>query len=166
MQSTTDSAEGQLIDPTPFRTRRRPGGSTDVQLPGGWLLRHRVQPTNRNVLEVFDAGRDLVGLVASTGRASMSIDAAWRGCTDDADRGRRWWSLAMGHIDGGTDAPDTTVTFLGRPPDGRLRRTTVTPIVIDGLWIAMVPARRDVVTLHQGTRHYVQRILPTLRGCA
>jgi hypothetical protein len=34
------------------------------------------------------------------------------------------------------------------------------------LWVAMVSARRDVVRLHQGTRHYVHRIAPTLRGCA
>lgn len=163
MPSTTDQTENQLIDATPLRTRLRPGSSTDIELPGGWLLRHRVRPSNRNVLEVFDAGRDLVGLVATTGRASASIDAAWRGRTDDADPERRWWSLAMGHVVGDTDA---FVTFLGRLPGGRLRRTTVKPIVIDGLWIAMVPARRDVVALHQRTRHCMQRIVPTLRGCA
>jgi hypothetical protein len=133
-----------------------------VQLPGGWLLRHRVPTTKRSVLEVFDARHDLVGLVASSGGASASIDAAWRGSTDDMHPERRWWSLAIGHVDGDGDA---LVTFLGRRPDGGTRRTTVTPIVIDGLWIAMVSARRDVVTLHHQMRDYVHRITPTLRGC-
>ncbi|MCW2545576.1 MAG: hypothetical protein JWN96_36 [Mycobacterium sp.] len=162
MQSTTDPTDNQLIDATPLRTRRRPGSSTDVELPGGWLLRHRVPTIKRCVLEVFDARHDLVGLVASSARASASIDEAWRGYTDDTHSERRWWSLAMGHVDGD---PDALVTFLGRRPDGRTGRTTVMPIVIDGLWIAMVPARRDVVTLHHGTRDFVHRIAPTLRGC-
>jgi hypothetical protein len=166
MQSTTDLTDLQLIDETSFRTRRRPGSSTEVELPGGWRLRHEVRPINRNVLEVFDACLDLVGLVASTGRGSASIDAAWRGCTADTDPERRWWSLAMGHLGADSRDADATVAFLGRLPDGRRRRTIVTPIVIDGLWIAMVSARRDAVTLHQGNRRYVQRILPTLRGCA
>jgi hypothetical protein len=163
MQSTAHPTEKQLIDGALLRTRLRPGSSTDVELPGHWLLRHQVRSTNRSVLEVFDARRDLVGLVASSGRASASVDAAWRGRTGDTHPERLWWSVAMGHVDGDTDA---VVTFVGRHPGGRQRRTTVTPIVVDGLWIAMVLARRDAVTLHQGTRHYVQRISPTLRGCA
>jgi hypothetical protein len=137
MHSVNDPAERQLIDAIPLRRRRRPGSSTDVELPGGWLLRHHVRPAKRNVLEVFDARRDLVGLVASTGRVSASIDAAWRGRINDTHSERRWWSLAMGHVDRETEA---SVTFLGRLPNGRPRRTTA--------------------------RHCVQRIAPTLRGCA
>jgi hypothetical protein len=99
----------------------------------------------------------------SDGRASVSIDAAWQGCTAGTDPEGGCWSLAMGHV---VDDTDVFVTFLGRNPNGCLRRTTVTPIVVDDLWIAMVSSDSDVVALHQRTRHCLQRAAPSLRDCA
>jgi hypothetical protein len=130
MQSTTEQIDNQLIDESRFGTQRRPGSSTDIELPGGWQLRHRVRPTSRSVFEIFDA--------------------------------RLLWSLAMGHV---VDDEDVFVTFLGRNPDGHLRLTTVTPDVIDDVWIAMITSHADVVALHQRTRHCLRRVIPTLRGC-
>jgi hypothetical protein len=69
----------------------------------------------------------------------------------------------MGHVD--VDARPS-VTFVGRLPHGCARRTTITPTVVDGLWIAVVFGRHDAVTLRHGTFHHVTRISPTWRGRA
>jgi hypothetical protein len=115
------------------------------------------------VFEIFDAYHDLAGLTASTGHPRNSVDAAWRGHRYDAGTGRRWWALAMGHAD--VDL-SPTVTFVGRLPRGYARRTTITPIVVDGLWIAVLSGRHSAVALQQGASHHVMRISPTWGGRA
>jgi hypothetical protein len=117
------------------------------------------------VFEIFDARHDLVGLAASTGQPCVSVDAAWRGIRNDAGLGqrRRWWAVAMGHVHG---EARPSVTFVGRLPDGRLRRTSLTPFVAERLWIAVVLGRPGAVTLRQGAAECVMRISPTWRGRA
>jgi hypothetical protein len=150
-------------DEMPRPPRLRPGTSVTVDFRGGWLLRHYVRWNGRSVFEIFDANHDLVGLIASTGHPRSSVDAAWRGHRNDDDLGPRWWALAMGHVEG--DARPS-VRFAGRLPHGRVRRTTVTPIVVNGLWIAVVVGRHGSVTLRQGAFQQVMRISPTWRGRA
>jgi hypothetical protein len=163
MPLALDQADNHVIDETPRLARLRPGSSTTVGLPGGWLLRHYVRWNGRSVFEIFDAHHDLVGLIANTGDPRNSVDAAWRGHRNDAGVDRHWWALAMGHVDG--DARPS-VTFAGRRPHGGVRRTTITPIVVDGLWIVAVLGRHGAVTLRQGAFHQVMRISPTWRGRA
>jgi hypothetical protein len=163
MPSTLDQLDRQSLDEMPHRLRVRPGTCATVGIQGGWLLRHHVRSKGRSMFEIFDAHHDLVALIASTGHPRRSVDAAWRGHRNDAGIGRRWWALAMGHVEG--DARPS-VTFAGRLPHGRVRRTTVTPIVVDGLWIAVVLGRHGAVTLRQGAFQQVMRISPTWRGRA
>jgi hypothetical protein len=163
MSPALDQADNHVIDKTPRLARLRPGSSTTGGLPGGWLLRHYVGSNGRSVFEIFDAHHDLVGLTANTGHRQNSVDAAWRGHRNDVGVGRRWWALAMGHVD--VDARPS-VTFVGRLPHGCARRTTITPTVVDGLWIAVVFGRHGAVTLRQGAFHHVMRISPTWRGRA
>jgi hypothetical protein len=136
-------------------------GAIDVRLPGGWWLRHFVQATGQRVIEIHDTSRDLVALVASATWPHVSIDAAWRGFSAMATGERRWWALAVGHARRGTDP---TVTFASRLPRGQVRRLTVTPNVIDGLWVAMAFGPQGTVSLRQGPHQRVHRISPTFRA--
>ncbi|MDQ1607000.1 MAG: hypothetical protein QOJ18_1367 [Microbacteriaceae bacterium] len=163
MPPALDQAGKHVVDKTPRLPRLRPGSSTTGGLPGGWLLRHHVRSNGRSVFEILDAHHDTVGLTANTGHPRNSVDAAWRGHWNDPGVGRRWWALAMGHVDG--DARPS-VTFVGRLPNGCARRTSITPIVVDGLWIAVVFGRHGAVTLRQGAFHHVMRISPTWRSRA
>jgi hypothetical protein len=163
MPPALDQADKQVIDKTPRLARPRPGSSTTGGLPGGWLLRHYVRSNGRSVFEVLDAHYDLVGLLANTRHPRNSVDAAWRGHRNDAGVGRRWWALAMGHVD--VDA-SPSVTFVGHLPHGCARRTTITPTVVDGLWIAVVSGWHGAVTLRHSAFHQVMRISPTWRGRA
>jgi hypothetical protein len=115
------------------------------------------------VFEIFDADHDQAGQIASTHDPRHSVDAAWRGHWTDASVGRRWWALAMGHA--GADARPT-VTFAGRLRLGRVRRTTVTQTVVDGLWIAVVFGRYGAVAMRDGAFQQIIRISPTWRGRA
>jgi hypothetical protein len=115
------------------------------------------------VFEIFDARHDLAGLIASTGHPQHSVDAAWRGHRIDTNVGRRWWALAVGHA-GGDARP--SVTFARRLPHGRVRRTTVTPTVVGGLWIAVVFGRHGAVTMRHDAFQQVVRIAPTWCGRA
>ncbi|MDT4973386.1 MAG: hypothetical protein QOG22_3529 [Pseudonocardiales bacterium] len=163
MPSTLDQLDSQLLDEMPRPLRLRPGTSTNVGLPGGWLLRHYTRRNGRSVFEIFDAGHDLTGLIASTGHPRRSVDAAWRGHWTAAGVGRLWWALAMGHASG--DARPS-VTFTSRVPHGHVRRTTVTPTVVDGLWIAVVFGRHCAVTMRHGAFQQVMSISPTWGGRA
>jgi hypothetical protein len=163
MPPALDQADNHVIDETPRLALPRPGSSTTGGLPGGWLLRHYVRSNGRSVFEILDAHHDLAGLIASTDQLRNSVDTAWRGHRNDAGVGRRWWALAMGHVD--VDA-SPSVTFVDRLPHGCARRTTITPIVVDGLWIAVVVGRHSAVTLRTGGFHQVMRISPTWRGRA
>jgi hypothetical protein len=163
MHSTLDQRDSRLGDEMPRPRSVRPGTSTQVALPAGWLLRHYARWDGRSVFEIFDAGHDRVGRIASTGRPRLSVDAAWRGLWTDTSVGRRWWALAMGHASGDTRP---TVTFASPLPRGRMRRTTVTPTVVDGLWIAVVFGRHGAVTMRHGAFEQVMRIVPTWHGRA
>jgi hypothetical protein len=136
------------------------GNLTDLQLPGGWRLQHRLQASARHVIEIYDVSRDLVGLVASTRQPLVSIDAAWRGLAAGWGE-REWWALAVGHALRDTDP---CITFAGRSPGGRVRRTIVEPVVVDGLWVAMVSGRQATVSLRQGPHQRMHRVSPTIRG--
>lgn len=163
MPSTLDQLDSRGLDEMPRPLRLRPGTRTDVGLPGGWLLRHDARPNGRSAFEIFDAGHDLAGLIASSGQPRHSVAAAWRGDWTGTSVGRRWWALAMGHA-GGDAKP--SVTFAGRLPDGRVRRTAVTASVVDGLWIAVLFGRHGAVTMRHGAFEQVMRISPTWRGRA
>jgi hypothetical protein len=163
MPPALDQADNHVIDNTPRLTDLRPGSSTTGGLPGGWLLHHYVRSNGRSVFQIFDADDDLVGLIANTDHSRNSVDAAWRGHGNDAGVGRCWWAIAMGHVEVGASP---SVTFVGRVPHGCTRRTTITPIVVDGLWIAVVSGRHGAVTLRHGPFHQVMRIWPTWRGRA
>jgi hypothetical protein len=113
------------------------------------------------VLEIFDAGHDQVGRIVSTRHRRHSVDAAWRGRWTDTNFERRWWALAIGHTSG--DA-GPTVTFASLLARGRTRRTTVTPTVVGGLWIAVVFGRHGAVTMRHDAFEQVMRISPTWRG--
>jgi hypothetical protein len=139
----------------------QPGNLTDLHLPGGWRLQHRLQASAQHVIEIYDVSRDLVGLVASTQHSLVSIDAAWRGLAAAARGERRWWALAVGHAL--RDAAPC-ITFAGRTPGGRVRRTIVAPVVVDGLWVAMVSGRQATVSLRQGPHERLHRVAPTIRG--
>jgi hypothetical protein len=163
MPSTLDQLDSQFLDEVPRPLRLAPGTSTKVGLPAGWHLRHYARWNGRSVFEIFDAGHDLAGLIASTGHPRHSVDAAWRGHWTDTSVGRLWWALAMGHASG---EARPAVTFASSLPHGRVRRTTVTPTVVDGLWIAVVFGRHDAVTMRHGAFAQVMRISPTWRGRA
>jgi hypothetical protein len=163
MPSTLDQLDRQFLDEMPRPRRLRPGTSSKVGLPDGWLLRHYARRSGRSVFEIFDTDHDLAGLIASTGHPRQSVDAAWRGHWTDTSVGRRWWALAVGHASG--DARPS-VSFASRLPHGRVQRTTVTPTVVDGLWIAVVFGRHGAVTMRHGEFQQVMRISPTWRGRA
>jgi hypothetical protein len=158
-----DHLDSQFLDETPRPLGLRPGTSIKVGLPAGWLLRHHARRNGQSVFEIFDARRDLAGRIASTGHTRHSVDAAWRGDWTDARAGHRWWAVAMGHASG--DAKPT-VTFASRLPHGRVRRTVVTPTVVEGLWIAVVFGRHCAVTMRAGAFEQVMGISPTWRGRA
>jgi hypothetical protein len=143
--------------------QRPPGldGPGDLHLPGGWRLSHFVQPTGQRVIEIHDTSRDLVAFVASATRPVVSIDAAWRGLGADPAGEQQWWALAIGHA---RRKPDPQVTFASRFAHGQVRRTTVTPNVVDGLWVALVSGRQGTVTFRQGPHQCIHRISPTFRG--
>jgi hypothetical protein len=134
---------------------------TELQLPGGWRLHHHVEANARRVIEIYDASCDLVGLIASTQQPLVSIDAAWRGLTAEAEGERRWWALAIGHAHRDTDP---CIVFAGKPARGGVQRTMVTPVVVDGLWVATVSGRQATVSLRQGPHQYLHRVSPTIRG--
>jgi hypothetical protein len=163
MISTLDQLDSRFLDEMPRPLRLRPGTSTKVGLPAGWLLRHHARRNGRSVFEIYDAGDQLAGLIASTGHPRRSVDAAWRGHWTDTSVGDRWWALAMGHA-GGDARP--AVTFASRLPHGRVRRLTVSPTVVDGLWIAVVLGRHGAVSMRHGAVEQVVRISPTWRGRA
>jgi hypothetical protein len=56
------------------------------------------------------------------------------------------------------------VSIAGRSPGGRVRRTIVEPVVVDGLWVAMVSGRQATVSLRQGPHQRLHRVSPTIRG--
>jgi hypothetical protein len=161
MPSTLDHFDSQLLDELPRPLPLRPGTSTKVALPAGWLLRHYSLWCGRSVFEIFDAGHDLAGLIASSGQPRLSVEAAWRGHWTDTDVGRLWWALAMGHVSG--DATPS-VTFAGRLSHGLVRHTAVTPTMVDGLWIAVAFGRHGAVTMRHGAFAQVMRVSPTWRG--
>jgi hypothetical protein len=163
MSSRFDQHDSQIVVEMPRPLRLRSGISTDVRLPGGWLLHHDARSNGRSVFEIFDARDHRVGLIASTRDPRHSVDAAWRGEWTDTRIGCRWWALAMGHAR--SDARPM-VTFASRLPHGRVRRTTVTPTVVNGLWIAVVFARCGAVTMRDGAFQQVRRISPTWHGRA
>jgi hypothetical protein len=163
MSSTLNHLDSQFLDELPRPLPLRRGTATKVALPAGWRLRHYARWNGRSVFEIFDADHDLAGLVASTPHPRQSVDAAWRGHWIDTSVGRRWWALAMGHASGHARP---LVTFAGRLPHGRVHRTTVTPTVVDGLWIAVVFGRHGAVTMRDGAFQQVRRISPTWGGRA
>jgi hypothetical protein len=134
---------------------------TDLQLPGSWRLHHHVETNARRIIEIYDASCDLVGLVASTQHPLVCIDAAWRGLTAKPEGERRWWALAIGHAHRDTDP---CIVFASKSPSGGVRRTIVTPLVVDGLWVATVSGRQATVSLRQGPHQCLHRISPTIRG--
>jgi hypothetical protein len=137
------------------------GCPTDLQLRSGWRVRHFTEGTGRRVIEIYDVSRERVALVASSMRPLVSIDAAWRGHQVGVSGQSQWWALAIGHAYG-ESIP--LVTFGSRSSGGQVRRVAVTPDIIDGLWLAMVPGRQATVSLCQRPHHPVRGISPTYRG--
>jgi hypothetical protein len=136
-------------------------GPINVQLPGGWGLRHLVQATGPRVIEIYDTSRDMVGFVASTKRPIASIAAAWRGFSADRSGERHWWALAIGHAHRDTEPQ---VSFASLSSRGHVRRMTVIPTVTDGLWVAMATGRQGTVRLRQGPLQRTCRVAPTFHG--
>ena len=139
----------ELLEDGLLQTRQRLGCLSNLELPGGWHLHHHMETSGRRLIEIYDVSRDLVGFVASTDQPLVSIRAAWRGLTREADGDRRWWTLAIGHAN---LHAQPCVTFTSRTRDRRLLRTIVTPVAIDGLWVLMVSGRQTTVSLRQGSQ--------------
>ena len=56
------------------------GPTVRVRMPaGGWQVGFRTRPDGRTVVEVIDPDGSLAGLVASTRRPLLSVDAGWSG---------------------------------------------------------------------------------------
>ena len=172
MPRATIAAEDYGDSSSSVRTRWSPAGGgaaagppnghpTDIQLHWGWRIRHLGTGAGRRVIEIYDASRELIALVASTTRPLVSIDSAWRGYHADDLGEPHWWALAIGHAHR-KSCP--LVTFGSRSPGGQVRRVTVTPDVIGGLWVAAVPGRRATVSLRQGPDWRIRGISPTYRG--
>jgi hypothetical protein len=137
----------ELLEDGLLQTPQRLGCLSNLELPGGWHLHHHMETSGRRLIEIYDVSRDLVGFVASTDQPLVSIGAAWRGLTREADGDRRWRTLAIGHAN---LHAQPCVTFTSRTRDRRLLRTIVTPVAIDGLWVLMVSGRQTTVSLRQG----------------
>jgi hypothetical protein len=126
-------------------------------LPSGWTLFRRQGPA-RTSIEIHDAQGDMVGLVASTTRLPIAtVDAGWRGFERTPDGGRSWWALAIGH---GWSTPAGVVTFTRRLSPGRVRRQVVSPVIVDGLWVAAAAGRYTAVTFRQGANEDARRLRP------
>jgi hypothetical protein len=136
------------------------GPTGDLPLPfDGWQLYRGLRSNGRHVLEVNNHLGDLVGLLVSSSRSTVSVDGAWRGLTHDDNGTRRWWSLAIGHV---TDDDETAVTFLRRPQHHiRSRRMVLRPRQSRGLWFAAAPGLYSTVSCHHGNGHAVSRIAST-----
>ncbi|MGX7677530.1 hypothetical protein ACSMXN_01390 [Jatrophihabitans sp. DSM 45814] len=135
----------------------------DLCLPGGWRVHHRGHAASREWIEVYDASRDLVGLVTTTDRRMVSVAGAWRQFVPGAMRGSRWWTLAIGHA---SDVGEARVTFGRKSRSGPVLRTFVTPRVRAGLWIALVSGPQLTVSIEQGMCRHRQFVIPRARTCA
>lgn len=131
-----------------------------ARLPvSGWQIRWRLQADGRTVLEVTDQAGDLTGLVASTRLPIVSVNGAWRGTCRGADGTQQRWALAIGHAC--TPGRPLTVTFTRRLPGiRRLRRKTVHPATVDGLWIAAVTGHYTTTRCHTPAAASALRLMP------
>jgi hypothetical protein len=131
-------------------------------LPGGWLLRRRTDPEGLR-LELIDPDGSCLAAVTGGRWPAFTIERAWRGYGYGETTGR-WWAMAIGRAE--RRAP-LKVTFTGRKPrstrghrDSVPGRTVVTPMVVDGLWVAVVPGLQFAVTCRQDTRVNVRHLEP------
>jgi hypothetical protein len=123
----------------------RVGSEVCVRLAvSGWCIRWRLQPDDRTVIEVYDETGVLTGLVVGTRLPIVSADVGWRGKVRGADGDKWCWALAIGHTPAGTGRPAVTFTH-GMPGSRRVRRTTVRPAAMGGVWVAAVTGRYTTV---------------------
>jgi hypothetical protein len=128
----------------------------------GWHIHQGLQRNGRAAIEVTDDTGELIGLIASTDLAMLSIDAAWRGRSTRPDGTRQWWALAIGHASVGEDDPVVIFTRRvgARGQHAHPSRTLVRPSLWRGLWIAGVPGLHTTITAEQGPEHRIRRLAP------
>lgn len=128
----------------------------------GWQVHYEHQRSGRAAIEVTDDTGELIGLVASTDLAMLSIDAAWRGRRTVSDGTRQWWALAIGHASVGQEDPVVTFTRRvgARGRRGHPIRTLVRPALWRGLWIATAPGLHTTITAEQGMDYRIRRLAP------
>jgi hypothetical protein len=133
-----------------------------AEIGPGWRIHQGLQRNGRAAIEVTDDTGELIGLIASTDLAMLSIDAAWRGRSTRSDGTRRWWALAIGHASVGEVDPVVIFTRRvgARGQAGHPSRTLVRPSLWRGLWIAAAPGLHTTITAEQGPEHRIRRLSP------
>jgi hypothetical protein len=134
----------------------------ELELPGGFVLR-RLVDAHAPGLELLDQEDNRLDAVMRGDGSGLTVERAWR-WFDHADRTWHWWGLAIGR----TARPlPLSVTFTGRKPrysrgnrSAVPGRTIVTPAVVDGLWVAVVPGLQFAVTCRQDAAVSIRHLEP------